>query len=428
MKREKVSGKSSIRISEEVRCAGHYDLLVAGAGVAGVAAALAARRRGKKVLLIEKAIVPGGLATIGLINLFVPMCNGRGRQIIRGMAEELLRLSIKYGYDSIPADWKNGEPKQETQQRYMTTYSPQIFALALTELLDSEGVDIRFDSIVSQPVMDGGHCDGVVVESKSGREFFSADMVIDATGDADILFRAGVPTIQGKNYFSYSGHTITLERCRKACESGNIGAVIGRTYGGTANLYGKNHPEGMPFFTGTNAAEISDFLIRNQREMLNRIRGDERLSRDVVTLPGMAQFRTTRCIDGDYVLREEDHYRHFDDSVGAICDFDRRDYLYEIPYRSMICSGYDNLITAGRCVAGEGYAWDVLRVIPPAIISGQAAGTAAAIAIDDGCPIYELEIGKVQKALAANDVAIHFDDSLIPAKEAGDTAFVSEHF
>ena len=65
-----------------------YDVLVAGGGVAGIAAALTARRAGKKVLLIEKSTILGGLATLGLVNLFVPMCNGRGKQIIYGLAEE----------------------------------------------------------------------------------------------------------------------------------------------------------------------------------------------------------------------------------------------------------------------------------------------------------------------------------------------------
>ena len=67
---------------------GSYDLLVAGGGVAGAAAAVTAARRGKSVLLIEKSLYFGGLATYGLINLFVPMCNGRGRQIIKGMVAE----------------------------------------------------------------------------------------------------------------------------------------------------------------------------------------------------------------------------------------------------------------------------------------------------------------------------------------------------
>ena len=86
-----------MRFTEEMTERAHYDVLVAGGGLAGVAAAVAAARAGKRVLLLEKSQKLGGLATLGLINLFVPMCNGRGKQIIFGMAEEFLRLSIRNG-------------------------------------------------------------------------------------------------------------------------------------------------------------------------------------------------------------------------------------------------------------------------------------------------------------------------------------------
>ena len=80
----------------------NFDIIVCGGGIAGCAAALEGARLGKKVLLLEKSTLLGGLATMGLINFFVPMCNGRGKQICKGMAEEFLRLSTKYSYDTIP--------------------------------------------------------------------------------------------------------------------------------------------------------------------------------------------------------------------------------------------------------------------------------------------------------------------------------------
>jgi len=419
---------AELNFNKNIPYKGHYDLIVAGGGVAGVAAALSARRAGKNVLLIEKTILLGGLATIGLINFFVPMCNGRGKWIIRGMAEELLRLAIRYGYDSIPEDWKNGEPIKPTMQRYCTRYSPQIFALVMTELLNNAGINIRFDSIVSAPVMKGSHCEGVIVDSKSGLEYFSAGVVVDTTGDADVLHRAGVPTRQGKNYFTYCGHALTLESCRRAWEEKNIAKAITGRHGGNADLYGKNHPVEMPTFCGTNADEISRFIVLNQCRMLDNIRIEERISRDIITLPTMCQFRTTRCIDGDYCLTTGDQYRHFVDSVGVINDFDQRDFLYEIPYRTLVRSGYDNLITAGRCACGDGYAWDILRVIPPAIISGQAAGAAAALAIDTGRPIYDINIVQLQQALEKADVMIHFENALIPEIPSDDVKVESEHF
>lgn len=110
-----------------------------------------------------------------------------------------------------------------------------------------------------------------------------------------------------------------------------------------------------------------------QKILMERFKGQECFSREVITLPGMAQLRTTRRIGGDYTLTTDDCYRHFDDSIAALCDFEIRDQLYEVPLRCLTRTGFDNLITAGRSASASGYAWDVVRVIPPAIVSGQAA-------------------------------------------------------
>ncbi len=404
-----------IEKKESIPVKGSYEVVVAGGGVAGVAAALSAARAGRKVLLIEKSVMLGGLATLGLINLFVPMCNGRGKQIIYGMAEELLRLSIKYGFDSIPDEWMNTEPGPDAKSRYLTRFSAGIFALALTERICEEGVHLLYDSVVSAPVMKNNHCKGVIVESKSGREFYEAGAVVDATGDADVLYRAGVPTVQGGNYLTYGAHGISLESCRKAAASGNIRDAEISFMGGNASLYGTNQPEGMQRFEGTTAQSVTEYLVINQRLLLDRIRNDDRQTRHITCLPGMAQFRTTRRIAGNYALKEADKYRHFEDSVGAICDFERRDFLYEVPYRCLVCTGYDNLITAGRSAAAEGYAWDVLRVIPPAILTGQAAGLAAAQAVRNAVAICAVDLGQLQKDLAATGVMIHFGDGLVKA-------------
>lgn len=392
-----------------------YDVVVAGGGVAGAAAALSAVRNGKTALLLERSFMLGGLATAGLINFFVPMCNGRGTQIVFGMAEEMLRLSIAYGYDTLPHEWLNGQPTEKTDRRYVTTYSAQIFALVLASLLQDEGVDILMDCYASEPVMDGTRCRGLVVQSKSGREFIPAEMVIDTTGDADILFRAGVPTIQGRNFFTYIAHAITLDSCRKAADTANIASAFARRCGGVASLYGGNQPPDVPLYRGTDLDDINDYLRRNQRLLLDRLRREPRRSRDVITLPTMPQFRTTRRLDGDYTLKETDCYKHFDDSVAAINDFDRRDFLYEVPLRTLTRRGFGNLLTAGRSASGEGYGWDLLRVIPPAILTGQVTGLVAAMALDDGCDVADVNIRELQRRLELANVPIHFDDALIPA-------------
>ena len=392
-----------------------YDVAVAGGGVAGVAAAVEAARAGKKVALIEKATQLGGLATIGLINFFVPMCNGRGTQIIKGLADEFLRLSIRYGFDSIPEDWQNGEPGQgNTNQRLVSRYSAPIFSLAMCELLHDLDVDILYDTVVAGAEARDGHIEALSLFNKSGFVRCQAKMFIDATGDSDVAHFAGVPTVTGGNYHTYQGFYATLDSCRRAYETGDIGHLTSWFNGGGANLYGGGHPEGMPLWDGTDGDQVSRYFVTNQLEMPEKLKKTDRKTRDITLLPIMPQFRTTRHIDGDYTLKPEDAYRHFEDSVCAICDFDRRDYLFEVPYRTMIRSGFDNIIAAGRCASGEGYAWDVLRVIPPAILTGQAAGAAACQAIENRQSITDIDIPTLQNKLANENVMIHFDDALIP--------------
>lgn len=392
-----------------------YDVIVAGGGVAGVAAAVSAARMGKRVLLIEKTITLGGLATIGLVNWFVPSCNGRGTNIVKGMAKEMFDLSTKYGYDNVPEEWQNGnEPGEGATTRNVTKFSVNIYIMQLTKWLKDENVDILFDTVVSQPIMEKGRCTAVIVENKTGTQCYEADIVIDATGDADVLYRAGVPTVQGKNYHTFYTRITSLEDCANAIREKDIKMIYKRmVYGGTANLFGEGQPENKPLWLGTTAQDVTNYVIENHLEVLEKIANDNRKERDISELPYMPQFRTTRRIDGEYTLTTADVYKHFEDSISAMNDFEHRHFLYEIPYRVMVKKGFDNLIAAGRITSGDGYGWDLLRVIPPAIITGQAAGVAAAIAIDDKKAVCDIDITKLQKILKSQNVMIHFDDNLV---------------
>jgi len=417
-------------LTEEVFEKAHYDIIVCGGGVGGCAAAIQSARDGKKVLLIEKSQKLGGLATLGLVNWFVPMCNGRGKQIIFGMCEELLRLSIKYGYGGVNEAFVNGKIPQtkldeysangQLPPRYCCSFSHEIFALQLTELCVNEGVDLLFDTVVSRPVYEENNgikrLNGVVVENKSGREYYTAAMFVDATGDSDILYRTGIQTAERGNYHSYFGRFVSLETCEQAVKNHNIQLLYRNISGGGASLYGDGHPKEIPLYYGTSSDEINRYLISNQLEMLNSIKKDDRMSRDISILPGMCNFRTTRRIVGEYTLKESDVYRHFDDSVGAINDFDRRDFLFEIPYGTLVSKQAANIITCGRTVSGDGFAWDVLRVIPPAIISGQAAGFACSQALNENKNICNINVEAIQQKLADANVTIHFDDCDVPTK------------
>lgn len=397
-----------------------YDVIVAGGGVAGCAAALAAARNGASVLLIEKNCALGGLATVGLVNLFVPMCNGRGVPVLRGMAEEFLRDSVKYGYNTLNHAWATGYPESPTDLRYATKYSAGIFALQLLEKLVKARVDILFDSVISD-VECGPEGPAVTVLCEEGFVRFRAKILTDATGTAKLFTLAGAPVETGKNFFSYHGYSVTLENCRTASDRGNIRYACSWRHGGNADLYGHRHPEDMNLYYGDTSAHVTDYLIANQLCLLEKLKSEPASERDLCTLPGMPQLRTVARIEGEYTMTESDLYRHFEDSVTAVCDSERRDSLYEIPYRALYRSDFPNLIAAGRIISATGWLWDVTRVIPPAIVTGQAAGTAAALAVRGGMGIPAVPVEALQQELDRQGVLLHFKDAWIPAgREAGE--------
>ena len=179
-------------------------------------------------------------------------------------------------------------------------------------------------------------------------------------------------------------------------------------------MFGDNQPSDVPKWSGLSVEEVTDYLLRNHKLVLEKLKNTDRLSREITHLPFMPQFRTTCRLDADYALRVEDAYRHFDDSVCAINDFEHRDHLFEVPLRCITRKDYPNMLTAGRSAAGIGYGWDLLRVIPPAIITGQAAARVACMAIEEKTPVAEVNISALQSKLEKDNIMVHFPDEYVP--------------
>lgn len=387
---------------------GEYDVIVAGGGVAGVCAAVAAKRAGAgRVLLLEKGVLLGGLATQGLIALYEPLCDGRGRKITFGMAAELMQLCMRYGPDTLPEAWR-GDPDTAPPEsgRYRSFYSPAIFALALDAFVQDAGVELLLDTQAVRPVMEGRRCAGLVVENKTGRGFYGARAVIDTTGDADLFYRAGAPCVAGKNFLTCVAYRADMDALRDALSEGSILKARRWTRLG-AGPRGKGHPEGAPMLSGTTAEEVTQFVLAGRRMLLDSLRKEDRFRRDISALPAMAQFRTTRHIDGAYTIQDSDACRELVDSVGVIPDFTQADRWHELPYRALYHPDYPNLWTAGRTAAAEGWAWSVIRVIPGAACSGQAAGMAAALSLRHGETAATLPPRRLIDALRAEGVRPH---------------------
>lgn len=198
-----------------------YDLVIVGGGIAGIAAAVQAARQGCRVALVEKTALTGGLATAGLINVFLPLCDGNGHQVSFGLAEEMLRRSLKYGPGEIPPHWRDERDAAE-RKRFISVFSPASLVLALDELLKEAGVTVYLDTLLCAAKTAGNRLTGVAVENESGRFTLRARQFIDASGSAVLGRRLGLPVTAGENYFSLWA----LEYVQGKIEM-NIGAVYG---------------------------------------------------------------------------------------------------------------------------------------------------------------------------------------------------------
>lgn len=395
-------------ISESLRTPlwGEYDVIVCGGGIAGLTAAVSAARMGSSVLLLEKGILLGGLATAGLISWYEPLCDGHGRRVMNGMAYELLRLATKYSFHTLDEAWKTDEPRVDTEHRLATHFSHSVFAMALDRWLLDSGAQLLLDTLVTGPKVEEGTVRGVFVENKDGRGYFKCKTLVDATGDADLAVRCGIPWEDGKNYLTYIGYYTDTSQASQAARQQNI-HLARRWYNSGADLWGRGHPEELPFYMGIDARGQTDFVLRGRARLFDQIKNQAAFQRDISALPSLPQYRKTRRILGQKTLEESDAGRHFDSSIGTVPDFSQRGVLYEIPYETLYNDKIANLFVAGRAISSTGWAWDVTRVIPAVAATGQACGTAASLCAREICRNSDLDVSALQDALLRQGVWLH---------------------
>ena len=384
-----------------------YDVVVVGGGVAGVAAAVAASRNGAKTLLMEKTVTLGGLATIGLISWYEPLCDGDGNQMVYGIAEELIKLSVKYGLENLPQKWGGVGKSAIHYDRYATRFSPGIFALALIEYLEENGVALRFDTLATYPDVDGDVCKGILVETVGGREYFPAKMVIDATGDACVCHRAGIPTELGENYLSYITHNIDLDGAKAIAENRDF-CEARKWMGVGSDLFGNGHPKGKKMIRVETADDVTEYMVWGGKKVLERMKNSEKDARDVMTLPTMPQFRKIRRIIGEMELDGTEESCVFEDSVGTFGDFRKPGRRFQLPYKTLYNSKVKNMFAAGRIISATADGWELTRVIPVAVLSGEVAGTAAALCLKEECGNHQLNTKTLQNVLKEAGVKIEF--------------------
>ncbi len=391
-------------INTEIK--GEYDVAVCGGGFAGISAALAAARQGSKVVLFEKQYMLGGLGTAGIVTIYLPLCDGLGRQVSFGIAEELFRLSILHGAeDKYPENWlENKGTRTEKDKRFEVQYNPQIFAVLAEKLLMDEGVDMLYGTYAVGVDVSEKKINHIITENKSGRMAYKVKSVVDATGDCDIANYAGTPTetfAQGNVlaawYYSlgkngYKLNTIGFSDIpdEEKTEENKVELLAERRFSG---LDGEELSEQMCM---SHQSIYADFLKKRKSD-------DDFVPITIATTP---QIRMTRRIVGEYELSHIEMHKHFEDSIGMVSNWKKRGPVYEVPFRTLYNSEVKNLICAGRCTSVNETMWDIMRVIPCCAVTGQAAGTAASMTDD----FSKIDINELQKRLVADGVILHEED------------------
>jgi len=377
---------------------GHYDVVVVGGGFAGAGAAVAAARDGAKTLVVEKFSSFGGIGTMGLMN----NVNGFRNQVkpdhiqtSKGIAEEtILRLKAIDGLGDA-AYIQEEYPTTPGKLSFGYAVDPEKVKLVLLQLLVEAKCHIILNTCFSDAIMEENRVRGIIVENKGGRYAIYGEAFVDASGDGDLAFRAGVPVHQvldPKNHYLDAALMYRVSGFDASTRGRGDGVRIGNEltlWGPKGKLLDALDPEALT------AAEIRTRLTVYE-DLEEQIKKWPWLknSRIVETAP-LLGVRQTRFIEGEYTITVDDvlEGHTFDDAIAMaskpiIAFFGYRRYLthpgYDIPYRCMLPKKVEGLLVTGRCMSSDQAAFESWRSMSPVMCLGQAAGTAASMAVKQG--------------------------------------------
>lgn len=436
-----------------------FDVVVAGAGTAGVVAALAAARQGARTALIEwkgypgGTVVEGGTALHSFYNLWKAFPGVAKRQIVRGIPQEIVDRLAKAGGVSGHAEMALGYDYDSV----CTAIDTEIYKLVVFEMLAEAGVFLAMNTMVAGAIREGARVSGAITESRSGREAFLAKAFVDATGYGDLAARAGARFAEANDYDvcnSIALANVSLEKLHEYLKAhdalahyaegrrdGSDGRIV-RLQGHAAKLPPEFAREanriGMSMTTTTVHDDYFMFVKVNYRMPASPLDRDataaaelelrRRQARTVELfrrfVPGCEKafiartspslnIRRARVVACDYDITLEDvlKARHFDDDVFTYGFHDSAPRLkianggsYGIPYRALRAAGIDNLLAAGMMITSDHEAHMSTRNTVCSMGQGQAAGTAAALCAAGNRSTRELPYSALRAALAKADV------------------------
>lgn len=417
-----------------------YDVVVVGGGFAGIGAALAAARQGKKVRLIEKYNCLGGAAVYDLVNPFMRYWSWTDDEhsgkimLSEGIFAEIIQKIGEMGA------FRKGNK---------THFNEEILKLIFNRMMVEAGVELLYQTYVVGAKMNGKKIEAITVSNVSGTYDIEADVFIDASGDANLAHLAGFPYKVGRES---DGLCQPMTLCFRLA---NVDAEGYQKIKPEVNeLYSKFQAEGkitnprenvlvfncvaknmLHFNTTrvvkldpTNAEDVTkaEIIAREQVfEMVNFLRENFEPFKDADLVSTGIQIgaRESRMIVGEHTLNQEEMlaYTKFEDGIAA-CNYDIDIHspdgsgtshyyfpsgkYYTIPYGCLVPKDSENLLVAGRCISTTHEAQASIRIMPTVCTIGEAAGVAAAVACEDKTTVKNVDVQKVRAILRENGAVI----------------------
>ena len=383
----------------------HYNIIVCGGGSAGFCAAVAAARLGMKTALVEKYNTPGGILTVlgnnsidQFNNPFIP----EKKMVIAGIGWELVLRLHKEGFARIP----DMNALRENHEQYGVKVNPVAAAKIMDDMLVESGVHLYYGQSLVDAETQGDRITGILISTKSGLKRLHADIYLDCTGDGDLAAFAGAEYAAGDGCGTFQPGTL---RYYPAVDAKDQILNDGDN---------RNHVS----LNATDSDAITRSEISARKMIFEQMKKGSRI---MATAPAVAP-REGRRIAGLSTLNVQDYCAGtvFEDSVCYsywFVDIHREGQASYIQYimhsktptirlSAMISKDFSNLMMAGRCISSDRETNSALRVKASCMAMGEAAATAAAIAIRDGVDVGRVEIDKVRETL-------DFSGAIIPGRE-----------
>lgn len=423
-----------------------YDLVVAGGGMAGVAAAISAAREGLSVLIVEKQGFFGGAMNSALVYPFMSFWTVKDGKVQRllsgGLLTEMRERAWKKEHGEDAPFGIGTAPDNEEEFNRLRNFSNEMIKLALDDMINEAGVDVLFHSTVYAVDCADRRVKSISVASKSGSITLEADFFIDATGDGEVMTLAGCEFLLGRE-----GDNLTqpMTTCFRVCNvdlelykkelhdlqalyrSHREQGLIKNPRENLLQFYGLG--DGIVHYNTTRVVKIdptdpfalskAEMEARSQvLEVFNFLREHSAAYKNAVLVSVAAEIgiRESRKLVGEHVITEQELFDkvHYEDSIALgnydvdihspdgtgtyIRKFDRSEYYY-VPYRSLLPKEYDNLLVAGRCLSATHSAHSSVRIMPICASLGEAAGVAVSLAKKNGQNTHTVNIPMLQQRL-----------------------------